>query len=269
MRLRRDDVCRSCADRIEKGTEAYWDEDARNVTCLRCLGEVDLNRIDLSKVDCREIDRGDPGASAVREHRRRRANREARTRSRHPLIGRAIIALSGSPQHERAWVTGGHGEQIVGRSLDRRTAKGPTMILHDRRMPRSRANIDHLAIAPSGVYVIDTKAIAGRVRVSRPLFGKPMLTVKGRHRPKLVAGLEWQVDAVRRALAESDHGDIAVFGVLCFTKADLPRFGAGQIRGVRLHHCRATARKLNRSGPCSRETIEQITQMLGRAFPRA
>ncbi|HTA36568.1 MAG TPA: nuclease-related domain-containing protein [Solirubrobacteraceae bacterium] len=216
-----------------------------------------------------EIDRGDPGASAVREHRRRRAKREARTRSRHPLIGGAILALSGTPRHERAWGTGGRGEQIVGRSLDSRTAKGPTIILHDRRMPRSRANIDHLAIAPSGVYVIDAKAIKGKVRVARPLFGKPKLIVAGRNRPALVDGLDRQVEAVRHALVELGEAEVPVSGVFCFTKADLPLFGAGQIRGHRLHYCRATARKLNRSGPYSRETIEQIAQLLARSFPRA
>jgi hypothetical protein len=254
MRLRRDDVCRSCTTWIEKGAEAYWDAEARRVTCLRCL---------------REIDRGDPGASAVREHRRRRANREARTRKRHPLLGGAILALSGTPRHERAWETGGRGEQIVGRLLERRTAKGPTIILHDRRMPRGAGNIDHLAVASSGVYVIDAKAIKGKVRVSRPLLGKPKLTVAGHNRPKLVDGLDRQVNAVRHALARSRHDEVPVAGVFCFIKADLPLFGAGRIGGHQLHYCRATARKLNRSGAYSRDAIEQIAHALGLAFPRA
>jgi hypothetical protein len=268
---------------IRKGAQAHWDADARNVTCLRCLpatgvpaaakarerDEAPVEPTVVESESVAEIDRGDPGASAVREHRRRRANREARTRSRHPLIGGAILALSGTPQHERAWDTGGRGEQIVGRSLDSRTAKGPTIILHDRRMPRSRANIDHLAIAPSGVYVIDAKAIKGNVRVARSLFGKPKLIVAGRNRPTLVAGLDRQVDAVRHVLVELGRDEVPVSGVFCFTKADLPLLGAGQIRGHQLRHCRATARKLNRSGPYSRDAIKQIAQALGLAFPRA
>ncbi|MEV4421445.1 NERD domain-containing protein, partial [Patulibacter sp. NPDC049589] len=31
------------------------------------------------------------------------------------------------------------------------------VVLHDRRVPRTHANIDHIAIAPSGIWVIDTK----------------------------------------------------------------------------------------------------------------
>ena len=34
-------------------------------------------------------------------------------------------------------------------------------LLHDRRMPRSRANIDHLVVTPTGVYVIDAIKYGG------------------------------------------------------------------------------------------------------------
>jgi hypothetical protein len=36
------------------------------------------------------------------------------------------------------------------------------VLLHDRRIPGTRANIDHLAVTPTGVYVIDTKKYQGR-----------------------------------------------------------------------------------------------------------
>jgi len=42
-----------------------------------------------------ELDRGTPGASAAREHERRRRNREARVRRRHPLIGGLLLAIGG------------------------------------------------------------------------------------------------------------------------------------------------------------------------------
>lgn len=234
------------------------------MTCLGCLAKP--------APDDRpppELDRGRPGASAAREHLRRRANREARTRRRHPLIGGLLLAAFGSPQHERAWASGGRGEEAVGRSLERRTANRPAVILHDRRMPRGRGNIDHLAVAPTGVFVIDTKAIKGKVRVSQPLFGKPRLIVAGRNRTKPVDGLDRQVGAVHRALVEAGRDEVPVSGVFCFTKADLPLFGAAKIRGHRLHHTRATARKLNRSGPLDADAIAAIASTLAVAFPPA
>jgi Nuclease-related domain len=290
MKLRRDDVCCRCRIALPKGTRAYWGAEARTVACLGCLdassgtgrrsphspGDAEraparerepANVSDLTSAS--EPDRGRAGASAAREYSRRRAGREARVRRQHPRIGRLLLALSSPPQHERAWEIGSRGEEQVGRSLDRRTANGPAIVLHDRQMPASRANIDHLAIAPRGVFVIDAKANKGKVRIARPLFGKPRLMIAGRNRTKLVDGLDRQVDAVRRVLARHGHDDVPVHGFLCFTKADLPLLGAGKIRGHRLHYCRATARELNRSGPLAPGAIATIAAELEAGFPPA
>lgn len=110
-----------------------------------------------------------------------------------------ILALSDEPQHQRAWSRGRQGEEAVAEALERRTAEGSTVLLHDRRMPGGRENVDHIAVAPSGVYVIDTKDLTGKVAVRTPVFGQPKLLVAGRDRTKLVAGPERQVAVVREA----------------------------------------------------------------------
>ncbi len=181
------------------------------------------------------------------------------------------MSLRSAPQHERAWQRGSLGEESVARSLERRTGTGPAIILHDRRMPGVSGNIDHLAITPSGVYVIDAKAVRGKVRVSQPLLGKPKLLVNGRNRPRLVDGLDRQVAAVRGALASTEDGDVPVVGVLCFTQADLPLLGSSRIRGHRLHYRRALARRLNRNGPLARPAIRALARKLASEFrpPRA
>jgi hypothetical protein len=173
------------------------------------------------------VERGHPGASAQREYLRRKQNRAAGIRRRHPLIGGLMLVLCGEPQHEAAFRQGGRGEQSVAHSLERRTANGPAQIIHDRRMPRGYGNIDHLAVAPTGVYVI------------------------------------------RRVLAGLDRADVPVHGVLCFTKADLPLFGGREIRGYRLRHPRATARRLNRKGPLTVAEIDSLVSNLATALPPA
>lgn len=115
------------------------------------------------------IDVGTPGASARREHERRRANREQRVRDKHPRVGGAVLALSGDPVHEQAWATGAGGEERVAEVLAKHL-DGRAVVLHDRRLPRSRANIDHIAVAPSGVWVIDAKRYKGKVAVAKPPF---------------------------------------------------------------------------------------------------
>jgi len=217
---------------------------------------------------CSQLERGRPGASAAREHRHRRSNREARTRRDHPLIGGLLLALRDEPQHESAWRQGALGERAIASYLDRRTANGPAIVLYDRRMPGSRANVDVLAIAPTGVYVIDAKAIRGKVRVAKPLFSAERLLIEGRNRTKLIDGLERQISAVRGVLS-AGHADTPVQGVLCFTNADFPLLGTLEIRGHRLHHRRALAKRLNRKGTLTPAAIDALAGELAAALPPA
>jgi Nuclease-related domain len=217
-----------------------------------------------------ELDRGRPGASAAREHQRRKSNREARTRKAHPRIGRLLLALRGTPQHESAFHVGERGEQAVAASLKQRTAHGPTIILNDRRMPGGRGNIDHLAITATGVFVIDAKNIKGKVHVAKPLFGAAKLRITGRDRTKLIDGLDRQVSAVRDALEANSHAGVPVQGVLCFTAAaELPLLGTLKMRGHLLLHSKALAKRLNTSGPLQPPAIDALARSLAAALPSA
>lgn len=114
---------------------------------------------------------GDPGASAQAEFQRRHVKREERIRTRHPRLGGLIMALSDDPQSTRAWAVGADGEQRIGRALNGRS--GPRLrVIHDARIPGSRANVDHIAVTPSGVYVIDAKKYQGApdVRFTGPFM---------------------------------------------------------------------------------------------------
>ena len=97
----------------------------------------------------RDFDLGTAGASARRELERRRAAREAKTRAKHPRIASLLLRFRNEPQHEKSWEIGAVGEEELALSLARRCPN--VLVLHDRRMPGSRANIDHLAVAPSGL----------------------------------------------------------------------------------------------------------------------
>jgi hypothetical protein len=240
------------------------------VTCTDCLGQVphSVSR-DASGPLPAVRDRGRPGASAGREYRRRRSNREARVRRRYPHFGRLRLVLGGSPQHERAFEQGSLGEETIARSLERRLAGGPAALLHDRRMPGGYGNIDHLAVAPRGVYVIDAKAIKGKVRVRPGRPGSSRLQVNGRTRNKLVLGLARQVEAVRTELNALGHGDVPITGVLCFTEADFPLFGRMQIDGYLLRHRRALAKELKAAGPLTAQAIDSLARSLSVRFPPA
>jgi hypothetical protein len=53
-------------------------------------------------------------------------------------------------------------------------------VLHDCLIPGSRANIDHIAVGPTGIFTIETKNYAGTVRVRRSFFvGQVVVTNNG------------------------------------------------------------------------------------------
>ena len=209
---------------------------------------------------------GRAGASARREGERRRARREAGVRERHPRVGGVILALQDAPQHERSWARGAGGEELVEQALVKHCPNVP--VLHDRRIPGSRANIDHVAVAASGVWVIDTKRYKGKLHIAKPLFGKPTLKVGGRDRTKLVEGLAKQVALVTAAVADIEL-DIPVRGCFCFVDTELPLLGAPTITGLRIFGRRGLAKQLNTPGELSAERALMVAAAIGGRFPVA
>jgi hypothetical protein len=63
-----------------------------------------------------------------------------------------------------AWRRGAAGERRTARLLDPLERHG-WVVLHDLALPGSHANIDHLAIGPGGVFVIDSKQYSGRLQL--------------------------------------------------------------------------------------------------------
>src|SRR3954469_23536842 len=68
-------------------------------------------------------------------------------------------------QQRGAWEAGVVGEERIAGLLAELPAGWS--VLHDRRKaPRSPANIDHIAVGPTGVHVLDAKNWTGRLSIS-------------------------------------------------------------------------------------------------------
>ncbi len=63
-----------------------------------------------------------------------------------------------------AWRKGARGERRTARRLRRLVRRGGYVAFHDLAMPGSRANIDHLLLGPTGMFVIDSKQYTGRIQ---------------------------------------------------------------------------------------------------------
>jgi nuclease-like protein len=218
------------------------------------------------------------GDSARYQAERLRLDRELHVRGE-TTLERAWAALFPSPEtrrrqaEERRWRVGAEGEQGLAVFLARRCPEVP--MLHDRAAPLSRANIDHIAIAPSGVYVIDCKRYKGKIEVTTPLFSSQKLKINGRDRTRLIRGLDRQVAHVKAALAELDEG-IPVHGCLCFVAPEgrfadvgLPILKTPKINGYPLYYAKRLARRLNRSGPIGSEQARALQGELAQHLPPA
>jgi len=221
-----------------------------------------------------EVNFGTAGASGKREYLRRRKNREERIRAAHPRVGGLLVKLQDEPQHEKAWATGANGEEQLAACLARRSPQ--TLVLHDRCVPGSRANIDHLAVAASGVYVIDTKRYKGKIEVRKPKSSdQATLFIAGRRKSKLVDGLAGQVKAVVAAL-DLIEKDVPVFGCFCFVNPEKQAGGSAMplirtltVGDFDLLYPRRLAKRLNKEGPLSAEARLVIAEALCELFPAA
>lgn len=266
IRLRYQGRCILCDTELAPGTPAWWDRSAKNVRCLSCEEppEAPEGRVEVAD----DLAAGVAGGSAAREWERRRQRRKERIRSRFPRIGGLILALSGEPQTTRAWEQGAAGERILGDRLDQLGHDG-AIVLHDRRSPRSRANIDHLVVAGSGVYVVDAKHYRGRIR-TRDVGGlfrsERRLYVGRRDCSKLVAGVERQVGVVVEALGAVGTS-APVHGVLCFVRGDWSLLA----RPIELDRVTVTwpkdlEKRLRAGGPLGHEQVDELGRVLATTF---
>jgi nuclease-like protein len=281
LSLRRPGTCVTCSIALPVGTRAAWHAAARTVQCLACAEEMSAHpvtqAVDNTATSAVAIPRQQnvAGVSAQRQYEKRSQRREAQIRARHPKLGGVILALTNEPPSTRVWAQGAEGERAVGAKLAELVGEH-VEVLHDRAMRRadghlSTANIDHIAVVASGVWVIDAKTHRGKLEVRRTggLFSPRVerLYIAGRDKTTLLVGLAKQVTAVTAELA-SAYPAVPVDGALCFVGTELPWLGES-IGGVPLVGRRGLAKLLNRSGDLSGEDRVAIAEFLGGRFPTA
>jgi len=181
-----------------------------------------------------------------------------------------LLAVKDDPQSTTAWEAGAEGEERVGALLDRLSSER-IKVLHDRRIPGSRANIDHLVVAPSGIHVIDSKKYAGRPErraeggIFRPRVER--LFVGGRDRTTAVEGVLRQVEVVRTALSGAT---VPISGYLCFVDADWPLLEpAFSVRRVTVLRPKRLKKVLGCDGPVSPAEVDRLHRALAWVFPPA
>lgn len=255
MSLKRDDACSACSTILPAETKAEWDKARRVVTCLPCVGLRTASTattgsseqlvtpppaitnsasesqsatrdkpITVADFELDNLDHGVAGTSARREHERRKARQNKKIEAKYGtgFVGKVAKVFSNEPQSTKAWEKGAAGEERVAQILTKQLGDR-AVLLHDRSVPKTRGNIDHIVIASSGVWIVDAKKYTGKVerRDKGSMFKSDYrLYVNGRDRSKQVESMGWQHNAVSAALV--DTVDVPIHCALTFVNAEWP-----------------------------------------------
>ena len=304
IRLRFAGKCSICHEAVPAGIRALYVPERKQVTCMNCYSATAPGAGDTEAATSPEPGtsaapvpsvRGQAGVSTRREYEKRAARHRQREEERiaedarwraeavreHPILGRIASAttpkanIRPEPQSVRAWEVGARGEETLSKLLNGWANGRDRFVLHDRRIPGTRANIDHIAVVANGVWAIDAKHYRGLVE-SRDVGGwlrtDLRLKVGGRDRSKLLEGLAWQIGNIEETIFDATgEKAIPVQGILCFIDADWRWFAKPPRFGTNMHAAwpSAAVSMLAGEGYIADQELTSLAHLLADRFPPA
>ncbi|MFG1943346.1 nuclease-related domain-containing protein [Nonomuraea sp. NPDC048826] len=152
------------------------------------------------------------------------------------LIAAALTCLTILVRRRRthtpaaAWRKGAAGERATARRLRTLELAGYT-VLHDLAIPRSNANIDHLVIGSTGVFVIDSKKWHRRTTL-RAASGT--LWIGRQPIDKVVRPVLFEARRAGEVLSQATGRRVDVTSIIAVHGSRLPRFRVITARGATL-----------------------------------
>ena len=209
--LRFESTCELCGKKLAKGVKALYLSERKKI---RCISHDDV------------ASSGVAGQSAKDKGLSIEAKRKAEIESI-KYIGKFIYPFLDPSKEAQKWARGAIGEMKIGKVIEEIANENMFKVLHDRKIPKSKANIDHILVTPKGVFIIDAKNYKGKVEIRNDggwfSTEKDKLIVDGRNRSKIVDGVHWQIKRMQEEL-NSSKLDCDIVGVLGFVDAYWPFF---------------------------------------------
>ncbi|MFI6485512.1 nuclease-related domain-containing protein [Nonomuraea sp. NPDC050663] len=184
------------------------------------------------------------------------------------LLAAAVVVVADIVVRWRAggaassWRRGAIGERRTARHLRILTRLGYT-VLHDRALPRGRANVDHLVVGPTGVFVIDSKMW----RRDQKIRGGGRWARKGRViTPSDVRSLLYETRSVAGVLGTAGR-PVQVVAVLAVHGPHVPWRGQVVHGAQVLRPSLLTSWILDRPKVYDKTAVEHLALAAERAFP--
>jgi len=189
-------------------------------------------------------------------------------------VGGSSALREAAPRCDPKFQKGAVGEYLLGNFLNKNLS-AHEILLNDRSVPSSRGNIDHIVIASSGVWILDTKNWTGRVNL-RNVAGhfdeRRRLYADDEDRTEKIEALDKQVIPVATLIGDSS---IDVTPALVLVDEDRTGISPARILtskpqkylGVWIIWPKALVKKIQAPGPLSPEAVAALAKRLDCAFP--
>lgn len=246
--LRYGGTCVTCGRSIAKRETGWHDPVISKVICTTCRPASDANGVAGEQIPARGRGTRVGGTSTLRDSRDK--GRDAST-----------------------WRKGAVGEYLMGVSLHRRLTNGE-VILTDRQVPGTQANIDHIVVASSGVWIIDAKKWKGKIvyKAVSPASVVMKLTVAGEDRTDQLEAIYKLVIPVANIIG--DHS-VPIHPAVVFVEGEwgdrvLPRLLLNKPykhEDVWVSPPKVLSKVIRKPGPLDTASIQRIGKMLDEALP--
>jgi hypothetical protein len=187
-------------------------------------------------------------------------------------IGGSAALREAQARRDPKWVKGAAGEYLMDRFLHKNVPKD-AIILTDRRVPGTKSNIDHIVVASSGVWIIDSKNWTGKIeyKANSMMSVNTRLYVGGKDRTSEIEAIYGLVIPVAQVIADRS---VPIKSALVFIDGDwsiasLPRMLANkpyQHLGVWITPPRTLAKMINEPGPLDPESVRRVGLKLDEAL---
>lgn len=220
IKVRYPGSCSACMRPLPRGADAFYIRAAKAMVCVECTRlEVALG-----------LELNAPGAGATKMAEAAHRRHAEQLLAAYPMLGERLLENAKPTAEERAWARGADGERVVGKALDDFVREGRIEVLHDRLIPGTHSNIDHIVIGPRRLTVIDAKHYRGKAIRTRKVGEDRVLYVDGEDASHLVDGVRSQRAKLRAALGP-EYDDVTE-GILAFVGADHGLIGTFACRGI-------------------------------------